>query len=104
MQTIVVALGFLSELKGKTPLLKAPHISDIKFRILLELAWKPPFRGLALRVSENAIEAAKGEKQLRVLPALQPMNHKKWSAWQDIPKGTIVTLISWGNQQLSICT
>lgn len=45
-------------------------------KILAELAQKAPFCGQARIVSENTIQAAKEEKQLTVLPAVKPMNHK----------------------------
>lgn len=40
----------------------------------VELIWKPPPWRIALIVSENTMEAAKGEKQPMILPAVKPMN------------------------------
>lgn len=51
-------------------LLKIPHSSDTGLgEIKQELTWYPLPQGLALIVSEDAMQAAKREEQPRVVPS-----------------------------------
>lgn len=53
---------------------------------------------LALTISEDAMKAAKGENSSPIQVSGMFTNHSnEWPAPQDIPKGSIVALLSWGS-------
>lgn len=41
------------------------------------------------------MQAANGERQLKVLPSRKAYEPQQWTEWQDIPTSIIVALISW---------
>lgn len=68
-----------------------------KKNIQLELTFKPYPQGLPLIV-EGTIQAVKGEKQSIFLPSWKACRPQQWWGRHDIPKSTIVALISWDSQ------
>ena len=61
--------------------------------IKLVLTWKTPVRGLPFTVSEDAMQASKGENISIFLPSCDTYEPKQWPAWQNILKDVIVTLM-----------
>lgn len=87
MQAFDVALGFLLELDGKILLAeKIAHFKNNTWRIQDGMIWKPPPRGLALLLSEGAMQTAKGDNQSTVLHGCKAYAPQQWPASKITPR------------------
>lgn len=72
MQVIAIALGSLTELDSKAPLLKTPHTLFTRSgEIQLVLAWKLLHCWIAFQVPEDAVQPSGGEKTEWFLPTYE---------------------------------